>query len=480
MLDDIFFYDDIDFTKNTNETENAENHIPDFVSEILKDSTSQNESDENNNFNMTFSVQSDFNDFQDPVWDKSPLTFFPSNDIKCQNVESTNDEMNFFNQYFENELNNSQNKNSISENLFRPESNVHLNKTGENIFIEPGIKCDSVFSDKHIFTREPVEETMSKNNEQQNKVADSTELFGCPLEIEKAPVKINFGNLKKILTHVFMGDSVPLRGIPKLHFEEKWIIDLFFTKIFKGKVKFSDYNYNFNYLKKKIEKMKSNRSSEELIKKIYRPFFRKMFEQFKGIYNFHREDLRRKKSCPILYDDKMKTFFCFLFEDSEKRYQKEFDTDLMLDILTERTKSLVYSNKILLKKDNWRTVKKAKFPKKISRSLRYLVKINELTRARFEDFLNCYLKKKFIKDLKEKICSDLFEKINKIKKLHEESGNDFEDFKDKVSKMIFHRSFKLQWPLWEVMEAVNYCRNDFDNPKLQREFLIIKSKHYSS
>ena len=178
-----------------------------------------------------------------------------------------------------------------------------------------------------------------------------------------------------------------------------------------------------------------------------------------------------------LYDDKMKSFFCDLFINTGEIDEKDFN--LYLDILTEKTKSLVYSTKTLKKKDNWETIKKAKFPGKISKSLRYLVSINDDTKSQFIQYIDSHFQHNFSNNIISKINNDLKNKIEKIEKLYLDCHQNFEIFQDKFKDLIFNRSFKLQWPFWEIKEAMSFCKEDLSNPKLKLEFERIKEKHYS-
>lgn len=482
MLEELFLNDEIEYKEEEDLKNTDKKYESDFVSEILKESNSLNHSVENHKINTAFSVYSGISDFQDSVWGQSlPKIFSPCNDLKAQDFDSTNDEMNLFNQFFESDQQKCQNDSTLPHRLEMPKKVSFTNYECGNIFVEQKEDCESGFLGKMQQSESPSrgsgsQERRLKDEERDAATVQKGDQSG--LEVAKAEVEISFGNLTKILNHVFMGEETLLTGIPKLNFEEKWIIELFFAKIFKADIKFRDYNYSFKNLRLKIKKKKSKRSSEEMIKKIYRPFLREMFERFKEQFKHYKEELRSRELPPSLFEDKMKAFFYFLFVDSDGASRQNMD--LALDILTERTNRLVYSKMVLLRHQNWETVSKAKFPTKISRSLRYLVSSNPRTRAFFKDFLLGYSKKDFSLKLKKRISLDLLEKIRRIQKLHIETENDFAIFKEKVSQMIFERRFKLQWPFWEIQDAVALCEKDLSNPKLQKEFEIIKSKHYTS
>lgn len=444
----------------------------DFVSEIFNNEPL---STQNKNLDMNFSICSDFSNFGGDFWSKTDPVYFNNKKQKQPEIASTNDEMALGNEdFFANLLNEDQDKYSFHNPILPPKSRPQVDNN-TSIFVENDLKideddlnCQFLLDDKNINMNSSIHDMFPEvTNETQSD----------PTKDDFAKIDINFRNLENILCHIFIGDEVYLSAENKLNYEEKWIVEQILLKTFRKDIKFHDYNYNIKYLIMNIRKKKSKRSSEELIKKIYRPFLRTKFENFKKRYISVKETLKFREFGANMYDDKIKSFFCDLFIDLNRTSEKDFN--LYMDILTERTKSLVYSSKTLKKSQNWQKITKAKFPSKISKSLRYLVSKNPATKAQFLKYIDSHYEHNLSNIIINKIAEDLKNKLNATKNLYFECDQNFDLFTKKFGDLIHGRSFKLQWPFWEIKEALKFCKIDLENPKLKLEFDRIREKHYS-
>lgn len=448
-------YQNFDIYTPSQQDINEESPDLDFMSELFNESDPLDECIEKMNMDMAVSICSDFPSFKDGLFDDKPNVLFCQGGSAWKNeVLSTNDEL-------------------ANEQVLECESSEkakHYDQLFSDILSGP---ADFECQDKTTPVSKP------QNPEQNVFESKQGPIQELNFEDIAMPSKsIDFWNIQRVLLHIFNGDQVHLSVDNKLNFEERWIVEKFLLKTFRQNLKFQDYNYNINFLKTNIRRGKAKRSSEELIKKIYRPFLRNEFEQFKGKHIQFKNMLKDRDCAPQLFSDKTLAFFVELFVGIENLGQLDFD--VKMDILTEKTKSLVYSNRVLKKSQNWQTVKKAKFPSKISKSLRFLVASQESTRLRFINYLEKHAKFEFSTQLKHKIDSDIINKLKSLEKMYlvDCQGN-FETFQSKVDKKLMDRSFKLQWPFWEVQDAVGFCRKDLDNKKLELEYKRIQQKHYS-
>lgn len=448
---------------------NMHKSFSEAISELFVDSDSKSNHKDVSflEFPLTFDKTSQLEDSNRVIFRKGAKLF-------KKNENTTNDEKPTYVDPFFEEFVEDTKRDVLSESRITP--NLPETLSNDQIRFFSQSKLDSkefAFQSEKSIKRRPHPEGL-----QGGPIADSRSWRSSPKKPPNcgSPDDVNFDHLKVVLMHVFTGKETRPGAVPKLNFKEKIIIEHFLWRIFKKKLRFHEYNYSFQNLRRKIDQKRSKRSPEEFIKKIYRPFLRSEFERFKEHCSDYQQRLQSDHHPASLYEDKMKAFYCFLFIDMENTNRQYLD--LYLDILTEKTNRLVFKKKALSRRENWETIPKAKFPTKISKSLRYLVTANEQTRARFESFLKTHQQQAFSEQLVAKIRDDLNLKIEKVRELYRGFEN-FEDFQVDLGNMLFDKKFKLKWPLWEIDEAVSFCRSDLDSWKLEKEFIRIKSKHYS-
>ena len=299
------------------------------------------------------------------------------------------------------------------------------------------------------------------------------------LEKNDQQKKYNESDLNKLFT--FLQDQVFFQNTPDesqfedLGKENILILSKLMKKIKKCNIP-KELTYNQFVL---LCKKKTPKRNEEKIKFIYKQALKKLYKQFEKKFIYFKNTNKPYKR---IFKSKKSAFFFWLLEDTIKK--ETLHIDLVMDILFEKFN--VRKLQKIEKKDNWffSNQTKKKEIKKISRSIRYLIKQDSKCSLTFLKYLKCDKGQNgLLLDMKASIKQKLDKKQIAWKTELEKFDYDFEKFFDFVQKKISCNQFKTPWIVSDIKSSMMHCVKELENKrekKLKQEFDSIYRVHYSN
>lgn len=267
--------------------------------------------------------------------------------------------------------------------------------------------------------------------------------------------------------------------------QSKTLLLLFLRKAFGGLdepielVRFEDFRKlydNYKSKKRKEKKFKNKKRNEEFFKLVYKQTLKVLERRFEyKIFSFTNE-LCKTRFHKFL-KAKKSTFYLYLFKNIIR--DPRIHEDLVMDVLFEK---ITFRGPQIEESGNWiRSDKKAM--KKISPSVRLFVKKDPFARRQFMDFIDCDKGYGLIRYMKTVTAKKFEGKIKVFSDMLRGNQFDFEGFKADFERELDKKKFKCPWPIDEVKEAIEHCMEELNNPddsSLEKEFLAIQKKHYTS
>lgn len=226
-----------------------------------------------------------------------------------------------------------------------------------------------------------------------------------------------------------------------------------------------------------FSQLRTRRSKQEQVDLVYKHALRGL----ESIFGFQSTSFILGHSSPR-YRDYLKhrksTFYLHLFESTITGGR--IHEDLAMDILHER----VTARKPGVGQEaNWKQSGKKYTVKKVSTSVRYLIKQDPMARRKVLEFIGYANDTGLVTAMRTSVRKKLESKKAYWIRVLSRCDFDFERFKNEYLNRIRMRSYKLPWTLREVKRAVDLCVAELEDPddtKLKTEFLRIRHGHYTS
>ena len=228
---------------------------------------------------------------------------------------------------------------------------------------------------------------------------------------------------------------------------------------------------------KLFESNKSKKRKEEKLKMVYKHALRYFEKRFAykstSFIQAHYTPRFRK-----FLGNKKSIFYLHFFWDTITG--SDIHEDLVMDILFERVTA---SKPQIQPEHNWRQSTKATAMKKVSASMRYLIKNDRIARDKFLDFIDHRNGDGLVRLMEFVISQKLEAKKKSYLKFLESKGFDFRSFKEQFERSLVAHGSKSPWTMAEVEDAIDVCKEELtgcSNAQLKKEFLAIQRKHYTS
>lgn len=262
-----------------------------------------------------------------------------------------------------------------------------------------------------------------------------------------------------------------------LNRKNKVLLCLHLKKIFKLKTK-PKKQMSFEELRQKFVVERAKKRNEEKIKIVYKHTLKALEKHFEYRNTSFIQRHRSARFKKFLVNKKSR-FYLYLFKETITGGRTH--EDLLMDVLFER---VTFKRPGITEEANWTRCQKGKAMKKISTSVRLLIKRDSGARSKILDFIN-YREKP--NGLVGKMREEIIKKLKKKKKfwmgLLRQNGFDFEKFRGAFTRTLNSSQYKNPWMIRDIREAIDHCRNEMENPDdtdLMAEFSLIQQKHYTN
>ena len=226
-----------------------------------------------------------------------------------------------------------------------------------------------------------------------------------------------------------------------------------------------------------LEQRKRQMRNEEKLKMVYKHTLKVLKKRFEYRSTEFVQDKYKHPHLRRFLRSKNSTFYLYLFEETIR--QADIDADLVMDILFETVSAKRSS---IPETGNWARGNKRNAMKKISASMRYLIKSDRFARRKILDFIDYDDADGLVRYMEEVISSKLAAKKKAFSKILEKSDFDFDTFKAQFEAEVNAKSFKFPRTINEVKAAIDLCRDELvkdDDAHLRAEFLAIQEQHNS-
>lgn len=263
----------------------------------------------------------------------------------------------------------------------------------------------------------------------------------------------------------------------ELNRKNKVLLCLHLKKIFKLKTK-PKKHMPFEEFRQRFVDERAKKRNEEKIKIVYKHTLKALEKHFEYRNTSFIQQHRSARFKKFLVNKKSR-FYLYLFKETITGGQTH--EDLLMDVLFER---VTFKRPDIEEGANWTRCKKGKAMKKISTSVRLLIKRDSGARSKLLDFIN-YREKP--NGLVGKMREEIIKKLKKKKKfwtgLLRRNGFDFEKFRSAFTRTLNSSQYKNPWMIRDIREAIDHCRSEMEHPDdtdLMTEFSLIQKKHYTN